>query len=81
MSILAIVVENMKSLKKMLMKIFSVSMVMHILQENIKCAHGLMGKVGWIINLGTASFGNESLFTQQKENSPLKSFLANVYGF
>ena len=30
----------------MLMKIFSVSMVMHILQGNRKCAHGLMKKVG-----------------------------------
>ena len=32
--------------EKMLMKIFSVFMVMHILQENRKCAHGLMRKVG-----------------------------------
>ena len=33
-------------LEKLLMKIFSVSMVMHILQENRKCAYGLMRKVG-----------------------------------
>ena len=32
--------------EKMLMKIFSVSMVMHIIQANRKCAHGLMSKVG-----------------------------------
>ena len=33
-----------------------------------------------IIDLGTASFGNESSFTQQKENSPLiNCFWANVY--
>ena len=32
--------------EKMLMKIFSVFVVMHILQENIKCARGLMSKVG-----------------------------------
>ena len=30
---------------KMLMKIFIVFVVMHILQENIKCARGLMRKV------------------------------------
>ena len=32
--------------ENMLMKIFSVFIVMHILQEKIKCAHGLMRKFG-----------------------------------
>ena len=32
--------------EKLLMKIFSVFMVMHILQANRKCALGLMSKVG-----------------------------------
>ena len=33
-----------------------------------------------ILDLGTASFGNEYLFTELKENAPLiKSFWANVY--
>ena len=34
-----------------------------------------------IIDLGTASFGNESQFNQQKENAPLKLFWANIYWF
>ena len=38
--------RNSENFEKMLMKIFSVSMVMHILQVNRKCAHGLMRKVG-----------------------------------
>ena len=46
LSILPIVVEFLNFLKKMLMKIFSVFMVMNILQANIKCAHGLMNKFG-----------------------------------
>ena len=32
-----------------------------------------------IINLGTASFGNESLFTKQKENSPLIKCFGPMY--
>ena len=32
--------------EKMLMKIFSVFMVMHIIQAKRKCAHGLIRKVG-----------------------------------
>ena len=32
-----------------------------------------------IIDLGTTSFGNESLFTQQKDNSPLLKIWAIVY--
>ena len=38
--------RNCEMFEKMLMKIFSVSMVMHILQVNRKCAHGLMRTVG-----------------------------------
>ena len=38
--------RNSEMFEKMLMKIFSVSMVMHILQVNRKCAHGLMRTVG-----------------------------------
>ena len=37
--------RNSEIFEKMLMKIFSVSMIMHILQTNRKCAHGLMWKV------------------------------------
>ena len=33
-------------LENLLMKIFSVSMVMYIIQANRKCAHGLMRKFG-----------------------------------
>ena len=52
MSILAIVVEVLKCLKKMLIKMFSVSMVMHILRVNRKCEHGLMRIVGkWLGNI------------------------------
>ena len=43
-SILPIVVEYLKFLK-MLIKIFSVIMVMLIIQSNRKCAHRLMRKV------------------------------------
>ena len=32
-----------------------------------------------IIDLGNASFGNEYLFTQQKENSPLLIFFGKMY--
>ena len=32
-----------------------------------------------IIDLGTASFGNESLFTQQKENASLIKYFRPVY--
>ena len=32
-----------------------------------------------IINLGTVSFGNESLFTQQKDNSPLIKYFGPMY--
>ena len=32
-----------------------------------------------IIDLGTASFGNESLFTQQKENYPLIKCFGPMY--
>ena len=45
MSILAIVVEILKSLKKMLIKIFSVSMVMHILQVNRNVHMGYRGNL------------------------------------
>ena len=46
MSILPIVVEFLKFSKKMLMKIFSVFMVMNIIQGNIKFAHGFMRRFG-----------------------------------
>ena len=45
MSILTIVVEYLKHLKQILMKIFGVISVMLIIQENRKCANGLMSKV------------------------------------
>ena len=32
-----------------------------------------------IINLGTSSFGNECLFTQQKDNSPLLNCFGTMY--
>ena len=32
-----------------------------------------------VINLGTSSFGNESLFTQQKENAPLLKYVGPIY--
>ena len=38
--------RNSEIFEKVLMKIFSVFMVMHILRVNRKCAHGLMRKVG-----------------------------------
>ena len=38
--------RNYEFFQKMLMKIFSVSMVMHILCSNKKYAHGLMRNVG-----------------------------------
>ena len=38
--------RNYEIFVNMLLKIFSVSMVMHILQVNKKCAHGLMKTVG-----------------------------------
>ena len=38
--------RNSEIFEKMLMEIFSVSMVMHILQANRKCAHGLIRTVG-----------------------------------
>ena len=46
MSILDIAVEILNFKKKLLMKIFSVSMGMHILQVNRKCANGLTRNFG-----------------------------------
>ena len=38
-----------ETFENMLMKIFSVFMVMHILQANRNCAHGLMKKIGELL--------------------------------
>ena len=72
MSILPIVVEYLKFLRKMSTKIFSVIMVMLILQANRKFAHVLMSKVGqWKKNWVS--------WRKATEDMPQNQFMIRMY--